>query len=150
MDYYRDIMEFHRKFGLDYDGKPRALVKELAIFRVKFLIEELIEYINASTEWPLDRDEIEEIEELLLAPLRDYYSEGDLEKKFDALIDLQYVTLGTAYLHGFKMDEGWRRVHAANMQKMRCERPADSTRGSTFDVIKGPNWRPPVLSDLLD
>lgn len=121
---FYDIWDFHRKFLLEYSGPPRELPQDLGDFRLKFIIEEINEYREARID-------------------------HDLAKQFDALIDLVYVVLGTAYLHGFDFEEGWRRVHAANMSKVRAERAEDSTRSSTFDVIKPPGWKAPDLSDLV-
>lgn len=69
--------------------------------------------------------------------------------QFDALIDLAYVVLGTAHLQGFDFEEGWRRVHAANMSKVRARRKSDSKRKSKFDVVKPEGWQAPVLTDLI-
>lgn len=119
-----DILAFHQKFGLLYGGPTRALPVELATFRQRFMQEELDEYCEAD-------------------------AHGDKAKMLDALVDLVYVALGTAHLHGFNFDEAWRRVHLANMAKVRVERPEDSKRGSGFDVVKPPGWTPPDLSDLV-
>ena len=118
---FDDIKSFHQKYGIDYDGPPRKLPAELLRLRRNRLWEEIIEYIDADS----------------------------LEDQFDALIDLVYIALGTAYLHGFPFDEGWRRVHEANMKKVRAERPEQSRHGSTFDIVKPKNWTPPDLSDLV-
>jgi predicted HAD superfamily Cof-like phosphohydrolase len=153
MSYERDIQAFHERFKLEYNGKPRAIGKELAKFRAMFLFEELVEYINASSTKPLDAVELEPLREVLLDPLENYNenpSTEELEHQFDALIDLLYVLHGTSYLHGFPMAKGWDRVHAVNMQKVRAERAEDSKRGSTFDVTKPPGWQPASLLDLLD
>ena len=116
-----DIAAFHRKFGLEYDGPPRELPKDVAQFREAFLREEFFEYIYAK----------------------------DLVGKLDALVDLVYVALGTAYLHGFDFDEAWSRVHEANMQKIRAQQADDSKRSSKYDVVKPEGWEPPVLTDLV-
>lgn len=144
-DPMRDIAEFHVKFGLEYSGKPRAIAHDLEQFRHAFLVEEVEEWANNQQ---LARDEAS------VAPK--YRSQETiakhLEEAFDALIDLMYVTLGTAYLHGFApmFKEGWRRVHAANMAKVRAERLEDSRRGSIkYDVIKPPGWKPPDHLDLI-
>ena len=113
--FLQDIKDFHEKFQLTYIGPPRELPDELAKFRKAFMEEELDEYIDSR------------------------YLPG----KLDALVDLMYVVLGTAYLHGFPFEEAWRRVHEANMKKVR----AQSSR-SKFDVIKPEGWTPPALSDL--
>lgn len=121
---YKDIEEFHIRFGLNYDGKPRELNEKLQQFRIKFLEEELEEYKRAVIE-------------------------NNLHDAFDALIDLVYVTLGTAHLHGFDFIEGWKRVHKANMKKIRVEYKSQSKRNSLHDVIKPKDWEHPNLDDLL-
>ena len=73
-------------------------------------------------------------------------SESLRKKVLDALVDLVYVALGTAYLHGFgpqKFNEAWRRVHEKNMEKIRAPSADHSKRGSAFDVIKPAGWTPP-------
>lgn len=136
---FLDIAEFHTKFGLEYNGGPRDLPQELQEFRTQFMEEELEEYRDA------------------LAALGTARAAGNEEamryarmKAFDALVDLAYVTLGTAYLHGFRFNEGWRRVHKANMAKVRA-RPdgVDSKRGSHFDVVKPEGWEAPDYEDLV-
>lgn len=112
----RDIVEFHDKFGLLYYDLPRELPEDLRDFRINFMKEELTEYINAKTK----------------------------EDMLDALVDLCYVALGTAQLHGFNFNEAWKRVHAANMAKVR----APSER-SEYDIVKPEGWTPPDLSDLV-
>lgn len=118
-----DIRAFHEKFALVYPENPSFLDPEMQGFRSRFLREEADEYDEA-------------------------IAEGDLEKAFDALIDLVYVAVGTAYLHGFQFAEGWRRVHSKNMEKVRAEKPGDSKRGTTYDVVKPEGWTPPDHRDL--
>jgi predicted HAD superfamily Cof-like phosphohydrolase len=121
MNMIDDIAEFHEKFELAYSGPPRKLPADLGAFRIKFLEEELNEYCDALTR----------VQEL------------------DALVDLVYVALGTAYLHGYNFEEAWRRVHGANMKKVRATHADQSTRDSTHDVVKPLGWQPPILSDLV-
>lgn len=117
----KDIEAFHLKYGLAYNGQPRMLDEKTSSFRAGFIEEELDEYILADT----------------------------MEDKFDALIDLVYVALGTAYLHGFNFEEGWNRVHSANMKKVRATQADQSKRGSSQDVVKPEGWEPPDLRDLV-
>lgn len=125
---FEDVGEFHRQFGLDEvlskGVGPRNVPPDLAAFRLKFLQEELDEFEDAT-------------------------SVGDMPKAFDALIDLVYVALGTAHLYGFPWKEGWRRVQAANMSKVRVERADQSKRGSAYDVVKPEGWKPPDIDGLL-
>src|SRR6185503_2978734 len=103
-----DIEAFHKKFGLEYEGKPRCLPLDLSEFRKKFMTEELEEYC-AST------DLAQAILRGDIPPNHDLRHE--MVNSLDALVDLVYVALGTAYLHGFDFREAWRRVHEANMKK---------------------------------
>ncbi len=119
-----DIKEFHDKFGLSDGGKPRLLDLEQSQFRVTCLKEEVAEFQTA-----LQHD--------------------DLPEAFDALIDLVYFALGTAHVMNLPFEDGWRRVHAANMTKVRAANGFASKRGSGFDVIKPAGWTPPVLDDLV-
>lgn len=143
-----DILQFHRKFGLEYAGKPRVIEDSLFHFRRRFMQEEL--------------DEYEASMRILIAELV-HNDPGDvdqgvithhLEKALDALVDLVYVALGTAHLHGFDFNEAWRRVHEANMKKVRApsaEASAASTgRGHAADVIKPPGWESPSHKDLIE
>lgn len=124
VDMVQDILDFHKRYGLEYSGPPRALPEDLADFRKQFMFEEAIEYADAC-------------------------AVNDQHEMFDALIDLVYVALGTAHLHGFDFAEGWKRVHAANMKKQRAKLAHESKRGTMYDVVKPEGWQPPNLSDLV-
>lgn len=121
---FEDIIAFHKKFGLEYNGEPRVLDDELADYRAAFMREEWQEYIDGRVV-------------------------DDLEEMLDALVDLVYVALGTAYLHGFDFNQAWERVHAANMAKVRATAAEQSKRGTAYDVVKPEGWVPPDLSDLV-
>lgn len=115
-----DVIEFMRKFEIDYAGPPRYLPVDLQKFRDALLDEELKEYKDAA----------------------------NLEEKFDALLDLLYVVYGALHLHGFPTEKGWERVHRANMLKERG--PAKKTkRGHSHDLIKPGGWQPPTFTDLV-
>lgn len=119
-----DIREFHEKFDLAYNGEPRTLDRELFKFRHGFMEEELDEY-------------------------RVGYEEDNREKQLDAIVDLVYVAIGTAYIQGFPFAKAWQRVHKANMAKVRATDASQSKRGSTSDVVKPEGWTAPDLSDLV-
>jgi hypothetical protein len=60
-----------------------------------------------------------------------------------------YVAIGTAYIQGFDFPRAWRRVHAANMTKVRAPAAKESKRRSSYDVIKPSRWVPPFLGDIV-
>ena len=121
----KDIADFNEKFGVQqrtfgfFD-----LTDEEATFALKAL-----------------REEVQEYETALL--------EEDTEGQFDALIDLVYFAMGRAAIHSFPFDQGWNRVHQANMAKERATCASQSKRGSALDIIKPEGWKPPYLEDLL-
>lgn len=123
-DLFEDIIEFHEKFKLDRLDKPGPLNKELDDLRWDRLVEEM--------------------KELLVAK-----KAKDMEGQFDALIDIVYIALGTAYLHGLDFNAGWKRVHKANMKKQRVENIKDSRHKNSFDIIKPKGWHSPKLKDLV-
>lgn len=134
-----DIRDFHDKFGIAYYGKPRILPYDLLGFREKFMAEELREYSDAcySCDIAIQENDGAEVTH-------------QLEQQLDALVDLIYVALGTAHLQGFDIEEAWKRVHEANMKKIRTPSADASKRGSKTDVIKPPGWTPPNHKDLVE
>lgn len=144
-DLVEDVAEFHEKFGLLYGGPPRVLLGEIAEFRKKFLEEELDEYRKATYQGQYA---------VALSEMMSGHPAGNvaafLEHQLDALVDLVYVAIGTAQLQGFNFREAWRRVHEANMQKVRAERASDSKRGTAFDVVKPAGWLAPCHRDLVE
>lgn len=155
---WHDIRQFHEHFELAYEGAPRALPTDMQEFRSKFLREEVTEYDDAvaalaiseanASQWASEYPERD--------PKSSPYWVDIVDNRalaFDALIDLVYVALGTAYLHGFNFPEGWRRVHEANMAKVRVENVeqslAGSGRGSVYDVVKPEGWLAPDHRDLV-
>lgn len=124
-DMWKDIIAFHLKFALLKRSNPGFVGNELSWFRIQFMQEELDEFIDA-------------------------YQSGDLAAAADALVDLVYVVLGTAYLMGIPFNLCWNEVHKANMLKVRAKRESESKRGSTYDVIKPEGWVAPDLNKILD
>jgi thymidylate synthase (FAD) len=123
--YLKGVRQFHEKFGLGWESSPRW-IPDMQDFRIKFMQEELDEYKEA-------------------------VANKDMVKAFDALLDLVYVTVGTAHLHGFPFDEGFEAVQEANMLKQKAKSADESKRGSAFDVVKPEGWVAPEekLNQLL-
>lgn len=63
------------------------------------------------------------------------------------LSDLLYVVYGTAITFGLPLDIVFSRVHQSNMSKLVDGKPLYREDGK---VLKGPNYKPPMLDDLFD
>lgn len=65
----------------------------------------------------------------------------------DALADLLVVTIGAALAFGFNIEEAMERVYVSNMSKLGGDgKPIYRSDGK---VLKGENFKPPVLDDLV-
>ncbi len=111
----KDVADFHELILNDPPSVPPSLVSlDYCIERTKFMHEELTEFMEAA-------------------------SEGDIVKVADALADIAYVALGTAYKMGLPFDKIWAAVHAANMRKVR----GITSRGNKVDAAKPEGWTGP-------
>ena len=114
-----DIVYFHNKFKIPQSDVPSLkLDGDLMAFRTKFLEEEFREFVEA-------------------------VNDNDRVKAFDALLDLVYVAMGTAYVCRFPWIQGWDTVQSANITKVRASHASESKRGSGFDVVKPEGWVAP-------
>lgn len=138
--YFRDVGDFHAKFGLPVLGSvpPRLLPHDLFAFRHGFHVEEVLEFAEANG-WVPDGPRRPLVETKDCEP--------DLAKAADALVDAVYVLLGTAHKMGIDFDAHWDLVHGKNMEKVRAASAEDSAsntgRGHAMDVVKPPGWTPP-------
>ena len=124
-DLLGDINKFHNKFGFKKSQKvgiPED--SELVNFRTSFLMEELAEYTQAITK------------------------KNDAAA-LDALIDIVYIALGTAWLFNLPFEKGWREVQKANMSKVRAKSKSKK-RGTAFDVIKPKDWKAPNIDRIVE
>jgi len=124
-DILKDIDNFHKKYGFEKNEKidiPNN--SELINFRTAFLMEELAEYTNAITK-------------------------KDAAGALDALVDIVYIALGTAWLFILPFEKAWNEVHKANMSKIRAK---DKTgkRGTKFDVVKPKDWKAPNIEKIIE
>ena len=124
-DLINDIDRFHKKFGFEKTDKPNIPDDpELVNFRTSFLLEELAEYSQAITK-------------------------KDTAGALDALVDIVYIALGTAWLFNLPFEKAWKEVQRANMEKIRAK---DTTgkRGTKFDVIKPKGWKAPNIDQIVE
>lgn len=117
---FKDVRDFHQKFGLLCHDTPWHLSRRKLSERIEFLSEELNEFIEAC-------------------------KTQDLAEQADALVDLVYVALGTAVMLGLPWDELWADVQRANMAKVR----GVGKRGHAVDCVKPLGWRPPMTNHIL-
>jgi predicted HAD superfamily Cof-like phosphohydrolase len=150
--HFHDVGMFHHKFGLENTTNshpgPREVPEDLMRFRIKFIFEELQELLEGmGFDFHMTLyDAAMGMADVLMV---DDQPISDEAKQFDALIDLVYVIYGLAHLKGYPWEEGWNRVQAANMKKVRAERADQSERGGTWDVVKPEGWTPPDIDGLL-
>jgi len=124
-DILKDIDNFHKKYGFEKNEKIDIPDNsELINFRTAFLMEELAEYTNAITK-------------------------KDAAGALDALVDIVYIALGTAWLFNLPFEKAWNEVQKANMSKIRAK---DKTgkRGTKFDVVKPKDWKAPNIEKIIE
>jgi predicted HAD superfamily Cof-like phosphohydrolase len=120
----KDIDAFHKKFGFEKNNTVSIPENnELVNFRTSFLLEELTEYTQAITK-------------------------KDTAAALDALVDIVYIALGTAWLFNLPFEKAWQEVQRANMSKVRTKSKSKK-RGTSFDVVKPKNWRPPDIDQVI-
>ena len=101
--------------------------------------------------WP-DAETMELRIELIEEELRElkeavYDGEGTLIDVADALTDLLYVIYGAGHSFGIDLDFNFQEVHSSNMSKLGEDgKPIYRSDGK---VLKGPNYRPPNLQNIM-
>ena len=87
----------------------------------------------------LIQEEVDELQEALAAK--------DIVEIADALTDILYVTYGAGHAFGIDLDTCFTEVHRSNMSKLGIDgKPIYREDGK---VLKGPNYAPPELEDLI-
>lgn len=152
MSNYSDVGDFHQRFKLDNvthtKAGPRPENPELMKFRLEFMLEELLEFAEA-TNYVLGFDPALGKFTFTIPGPNARAQPVDHAKAFDSLLDLAYVVFGSAQVLGYPWQRGWNEVQRANMTKIRAERAEDSLRGSTFDVVKPSGWTAPDIATVL-
>ena len=123
MTLQEDIIDFRNKYGLPIPDDVVCLMSN----------SEQISYRLGHIE--------EEVREL-----NDAVENADVIEMADALVDIVYVTIGTAMACGINFQACWDEVHRSNMKKQRAKPDgSDSKRGSGWDIVKPPGWTPPNI-----
>lgn len=131
------VAEFHRAMDLPVDVPPQRWSASLLKLRIKLLHEEFHEMM----------EELETLEALHFT-LTDGPTRNMVERLLKEMADLQYVLSGTAVSLGLDLEAAFTRVHESNLSKL-DDRGHPIKDPSTGKVLKGPNYQPPNLKDLV-
>lgn len=118
MGNFDDVRTFHRDLGLQVGVRPNVLHGHAWERRVRLILEELAELARAQ-------------------------SANDLPEFADGIVDLAWVTLGTAVEAGLPFDELWVEVRRSNMAKVGGKLDASGK------LLKPLGWTPPDIEGVL-
>jgi NTP pyrophosphatase (non-canonical NTP hydrolase) len=119
MNLIKDVADFHQQV-LQQPPQPCAILERIdAMDRLLFMYEELTEFDNALLK-------------------------EDMVGMADALADLVYVAIGTAYMLGLPFQEIWNAVQKANMAKV----AGTTKRKMRVDAMKPAGWVGPEAEIL--
>lgn len=150
-DSLKSVLEFHRVFKCAIgnvqfinDGPATETIKELhgSLMAYRAALREHAKEDLRASRLALIVEE--------LAELSESYVQRDPKKALDAYGDLDYVLKGGVINCGLQdvFYEACKRIHESNMSK------TDDDGNPIYDaagkVVKGPNYRPVDLSDLID
>ena len=76
------------------------------------------------------------------------YHNESYEQELKELADLVYVCFQYAENMEWDLEEALDRVHKSNMSKLGLD--GKPIRRADGKVLKGPNYKPPILSDLVN
>ena len=132
------LKEFHGHFGHPTSTDPKdtpEFLKRLEL-RMKLIEEEAQEFYSAGVGCAMSVSGGDEEGQRMF-----------MEEMIDGVTDLLYVVLGTAVAFGIPLATAFGRVHASNMSKLDGNgKPICREDGK---ILKGPNYFPPELSDLV-
>lgn len=143
------VEEFHRSFGVDVptNQKIPSGSTDNALKQTEESLMKLRSFLRENkSECALRLALIvEETAELATA-----FFENNLTKALDALADIRYVVDGTVSKCGLTpvFYEAFDRVHFSNMSKLGED--GAPIKDESGKIMKGPNYRPVDLSDLID
>lgn len=124
---YQMVREFHEAMGHPLDLQ--------------------IDFQNESNNSP-ETDEVLELRAALIEEeVNEMMNAENAENWIKEACDLVYVLCGTFAVMGIDFDEAFRRVHESNMSKLGDD--GKPVRREDGKIMKGPNYQPPVLDDLL-
>lgn len=128
--------------GLDKIQELRAVdvFSDVRDFRLKFQLP-----IEQPRGIRFSKDTIGDIVTCLREEVHEFQTADNDVDRLDALVDLIYFAAGAVVRMNVDPNEAWRRIHSANMAKVRGR----TKRGIPNDVTKPEGWTAPDLSDLF-
>jgi predicted HAD superfamily Cof-like phosphohydrolase len=121
-------------------------------------MSEMVREFAKRMDQPLDQQWAEDpkLEDLRWSLIQEEYNEAFDEScnqnnpayMFKELLDIMVTTIGYCVTYGWDVEEGFRRVHQSNMSKLGLDgKPLKNSEGK---VLKGPNYKPANLKDLVE
>lgn len=139
----RDVEIFMAKAGQTAPEIPSMPDLDTRMLRVRLIAQELRELCHAlgvylHLDTTLSEDDSIQIVE---APLPTV----GLKEVYDGVLDILYVTLGTAVAVSLQVQPGWEEVQRSNLTKF-----IDGHRAPSGKWIKGPSYSPANLQPIID
>lgn len=125
MSNFSDVKHFMTVFGQDVPIKPTVPNIDVIKLRIKLILEETQELVDAVTiaQWD-SHPVLESIKQGFEGLNNDIQSltqedfDVDMVGAADAFTDIEYVTLGGGVAFGIDLDDTFNEVHSSNMSKL--------------------------------
>lgn len=143
---YEQTTEFHRAFNRPVASYPQILSKEQTVNRMGWIIEEIVEFLHATSDDNEDFDDmycnlVDRMEDTCQKLMRKERTNNKLVGQVDALTDMNYFVYGTFTEIGIDPNPIFNIVHQANMSKLFPDgKPHYNEFGK---VIKPDSWVAP-------
>lgn len=123
-------------------GNFQKVFNWMSLFKQTVRVEPTVHITEAEKQLRIKLMKEELLDELIPAIER-----GDLVEIADGIVDLLYVTYGTAVAYGIDADIVFEEAHKANMRKAGDDGlPIVREDGK---ILKNPNWTPPNIGAVL-
>ena len=137
------VKEFMVKAGQECPKRASVPPPEVRALRVRLIAEELAELCDAFGV-SLVLESCPGRPPIITVSVHDsVYPE--IVAAYDAVLDLEVVTTGTAVAMGVDTEPGWQEVHRSNMSKF-----IDGTKRADGKWVKGPSYSPANLKPIVD
>jgi predicted HAD superfamily Cof-like phosphohydrolase len=150
-DTIEDVLEFHEAFGVHVEPAPFIPDgrRNTTLYVAAKLLREVRALLRAAAGEDARAGRVALIVEET-AELAEALAARDPVETLDALVDLRYVCDGGVVEYGMAdvFDRAFDRVHVSNMSKL--DENGKPVLDSAGKIVKGPNYQPPSLRDLVE